>query len=161
MAEELCTSWFRIVAGTVGKTPFLTYHYSTATPQQWEYGFSTYLKIRDVGPFSSLSSCFTFLYSQGVTLDYHIIDGEMVGVCLAVMVFYCRSVFVAECYIYAIYLSFFFFFLTLVICYCHYLWIWVFVCLYTFVRTLCCCMFTVQCERKISKGRQRLLGWKH
>lgn len=34
----------------------------------------------------------------------------MVGVCLAVMVFYCCSVFVAECYIYAIYLSFFFFF---------------------------------------------------
>ncbi len=23
MAEELCTGWFRIVAGTVGKTPFV------------------------------------------------------------------------------------------------------------------------------------------
>lgn len=31
----------------------------------------------------------------------------MVGVCLAVMVFYCRSVFVAVCNIYAIYLRFF------------------------------------------------------
>lgn len=31
MAEELCTGWFRIVAGTVGKTPFLTLQYSASS----------------------------------------------------------------------------------------------------------------------------------